>query len=495
MGSLWPHFYAYSFRFGWHPACCPWALNLPRCIRDSINGWIRCLAAYKGFTIEIILLLSAAMVFAVAQRPQAGHLRTMRQDMIGYLEGLSQQGDVLKIPLGIGTAYYLNHPDDIREVLVTQAQFFYKPSTIKYAASGLFGENLFTTDGTLWKVLRQTMQPAFQSQQIRDHAQIMIDATTEMVSQWQPDQTLELCQAMMDLTMGITSQAFFGVDLRERQEAKDIVRFIQRFNQRISGIPVPAWLPLPAIREMKRHIAATARLLDPLIEARRHSTDGYTDILAMLVAAQAADSTGLITNQQVRNEVMNLFAAGYEVTANSLAFAFYLIDQHPAVETRLRAEINQVLGNRSITFNDLANMPYLDCVLKESMRLLPVTAVFARQAIQTVTWADRSIPKKAVVLISPWTLHRRSDIYPEPLKFNPERFRDRSQIPTFAYLPFSGGTRICIGQAFAMTQMRINLATILQHYHLSTAPSYVMRPYFSFNTRPKDGLPVQLEKI
>ncbi|WP_031294099.1 cytochrome P450 [Leptolyngbya sp. Heron Island J] len=437
------------------------------------------------------------MVSATAQRPQAGHLRAMRQDMIGYLEGLSQQGDFLKIPLGLGTAYYLNHPDDIREVLVTQAELFHKPSTIKYAASGLFGENLFTTDGRLWKVLRQTMQPAFQSQQIRDHAQIMIDETAKMVSQWHSGQMIEICQAMMDLTMGITSQAFFGVDLRDRPEAKNIVRFIELFNQRISGIPVPAWVPLPATREMKTQIAQAAQLFDALINERRHTSRIYTDILAMLVAAQASDTTGLITDQQVRNEVMNLFAAGYEVTANSLAFALHLIDQYPTVETRLRAEIDQILGNRAITFEDLTNMPYLECVLKESMRLMPVTAVFARQATQTVTWADRTIPKNAAVLISPWTLHRRSDIYPDSLTFDPDRFdiSGRSQMPKFAYLPFSGGTRICIGQAFAMTQMRINLATILQRYRLSTTPDYVMQPYFSFNTRPQDGLPMQLQTI
>ncbi|MEM8642308.1 MAG: cytochrome P450 [Cyanobacteria bacterium P01_G01_bin.54] len=432
-----------------------------------------------------------------ADRPSIGHFRAMRQDMIGYLEGLSQQGDFLKIPLGLGNAYYLNHPDDIRQVLVTQSESFQKPFTVKYAARGLFGENLFTTDGRLWQVLRQTMQPAFQSQQIRDHAQIMIDATHELVNQWQPGQTVEICQAMMDLTMGITSQAFFGVDLRDRPEAKGLVRFIELFNQRISGIPVPAWLPLPATREMKQQIHQTQQLLSPLIAERRHATQTKTDILAMLLAAQAADRTGLITDQQVCNEVMNLFAAGYEVTANSLAFAFYLIHQHPAVEAQLRTEMEQVLGDRPIRFEDLSKLPYLEAVLKESMRLLPVTAVFARQATQTVAWGDRTLPQNSTVLMAPWTLHRRADIYPEPLRFNPERFAvgQRAQIPKFAYLPFSGGPRICIGQAFALTQMRLNLATILQQYRLSTAPDYVMEPYFSFNTRPKGGLPIRLERV
>ncbi|MEO1400299.1 MAG: cytochrome P450 [Cyanobacteria bacterium J06635_1] len=436
------------------------------------------------------------MVVATAKRPQAGHLRAMRQDMIGYLETLAQQGDFLKIPLGLGTGYYLNHPNDIREVLVRQAQFFHKPFTVKYAAKGLFGENMFTADGRLWEVVRQTLQPAFHSQQIRDHAQIMIQATTEMVDSWQPGQTLEMCQALMDLTMGITSQAFFGVDLRNHPAAHGLVRFIELFNRRISGLPVPGWLPLPSTLEMKRQVAETEQLLSPLIAERRTETKPYTDILAMLVRAQVKDDTGLLTEHQVRNEVMNLFAAGYEVTANSLAFALYLIHQHPAVETRLCSEINQVLADRPVTFDDLAQMPYLESVLQESMRLLPVNTVFARQSIQKVTWADRSIPKNATILLSPWTLHRRADIFPDPLTFNPDRFAssNRSQIRKFAYLPFSGGPRICIGQAFAMTQMRINLATILQRYRLSTAPDYALKPYFSFNTRPEGGLPMRVER-
>ena len=437
------------------------------------------------------------MVIATAQSPKFGHARAMRQNMIGYLEDLSQQGDCLKIPLLMAQGYYLNHPDDIRQVLVAQANCFQKPFTVKYAAKGLFGENIFTTDGKLWEVLRQTLQPAFQSQQIRNHTQIMIQASLELVDQWKPGQTIEICQAMMDLTMGITTQAFFGVDLRDREEARDLVRFIELFNQRISGLPIPGWLPLPSTLEMKHHIVKTDRLLSPLIVKRRESKGTYTDILAMLLNAQASDKTGLITDQQIRNEVMNLFAAGYEVTGNSLAFALYLIHKHPLVEARLRAEIDQVIGNRPITFDDLAQMPYLECVLKESMRLLPVNTVFGRQSTTNVTWADRSIPKNSFIMISPWTLHRRADIFADPLTFNPDRFevKVRSQIPKFAYLPFGGGHRICLGQAFAMTQMRINLATILQRYRLKTAPDYKLEPYFSFNTRPKNGLPMQLKKV
>jgi cytochrome P450 len=209
---------------------------------------------------------------------------------------------------------------------------------------------------------------------------------------------------------------------------------------------------------------------------------------------------------------MNLFAAGYEVTAHTLAFTLYLISQHPEVEARLLEEIDRVLGQRAITqgvapavgcptgcraiaISDLEQMPYLEMVLKESMRLLPVTTVVPRQAVENVVLNGYTLPKNSIVLFAPWTLHRCPEYFPNPLGFDPERFhRDRiGKIPKFAYLPFSAGPRICIGNALAMMQMRINIATILQNYRLTVAPGYHFEPFYSFNTRPKNGLPMSVE--
>jgi cytochrome P450 len=311
-------------------------------------------------------------------------------------------------------------------------------------------------------------------------------------------------QAMMDLTLGITTKALFGRDLRNETEGQAIVRFIELFSQRLNGFPVPSWVPIPSNWEIKRLIAASDRFFSPLIEERCQSVEEHDDVLSMLIQAQAADTTGLLTNQQIRNEVMNLFAAGYEVTAHTLAFTLYLISQHPDVETRLFDEIDRVVGQRAITqgvapkaitIPDLEQMPYLEMVLKESMRLLPVTTLLSRQALESVVLNGYTLPKNSVVLFAPWTLHRCSEYFPNPLSFDPERFhRDRKdKIPKFAYLPFSAGPRICIGNALAMMQMRINLATILQSYRLTVAPEYQFEPFYSFNTRPKNGLPMTVE--
>ncbi|GAA6623446.1 cytochrome P450 [Scytonema sp. NUACC26] len=422
-----------------------------------------------------------------------GHMGAMREDMIRYLEHLAGQGNFLRIPLGfLGSAYFVNSPDLVQEILLKQSKKFQKPFTIKYTAKEFFGENLFTSDGELWQALRATIQPAFHAQRINAYADTMVNYTKAMVSQWQPGQVIDIPKAMMDLTLGITTKALFGQDLRDDVAGQAIIRFIELFSQRISGLPVPAWLPIPSNWEIKRLIAVGERHLSPLIAERRKSSEKHDDVLSVLIQAQAVDTTGLLSDRQIRNEVTNLFAAGYEVTAHTLAFTLYLISQHPEVEARLLEEIDRVLGQRAFATSDLEQMPYLEMVLKESMRLLPVTTVVSRQAVENVVLQGYTLPKNSVVLIAPWTLHRSPEYFPNPLDFNPERFhRDRQdKIPKFAYLPFSGGPRICIGNAFAMMQMRINLATILQNYRLAIAPGYQFETFYRFNTRLKNGLPM-----
>ncbi|BAZ10146.1 cytochrome P450 [Calothrix sp. NIES-4071] len=421
------------------------------------------------------------------------HRSAMSQDILGYLENLAQQGDFLRIPLGLlGSAYFVNHPDLAQQVLLKQTKKFQKPFTVKYTAKGIFGENLFTSDGELWQVLRSIISPAFNAQRFDAYASIMTDYTTAMISQWRTGEVIDIPTAMMDLTLGITTKAFFGQDLRDNQIGQAIIGFIELFSQRISSFPVPSWVPIKSNLEMKRLFTLIDNHVSSIIVKRRRSGEDYGDVLSMLIKAQASDTTGLLTDKQVRNEVLNLFAAGYEVTAHSLAFTFYLISQHPEVEARLLDEINQV-GEKPITISDLNQMPYLEMVLKESMRLLPVTAVVSRQATENVVINEYTIPKNSLVLIAPWTLHRRSDYFPEPLRFNPDRFHQyKDNIPKFAYLPFSGGSRICIGNAFAMMQMRINIAMILQRFKLTVPFDYELQPFFNFNTRPKNGLPMTI---
>ena len=442
----------------------------------------------------------------LAQTPNGqihrGHAAAMSHDMLGYLETAAAQGDFLKIPLPLTPAYFINHPDLIEAVMVKQSRSFHKPFTLKYTANQIFGDNLFTSDGELWRVLRSMLQPGFSVERLQNHGKTMVDFTSQLLDTWQAGDTVEMTTALMELTLQTTTHSFFGIDLSQyssthvsyTSSGQDLIRFIEVFFKRISSFPLPAWVPVPTNRELKRLIQRRNDFFFPIIEQRRASGEDRGDVLSMLIKAQAADTTGYITDLQVCNEVSNLFAAGYEVTAYSLVFTLYLISQHPEVEAKVMEEVDRVVGQRQITVDDLDDLPYLERVLKESMRLFPVTALVSRQAIAPVTLQGQDLPKNSLILIAPWTLHRRPDLYPNPLQFDPERFAPSQQgdRPKMAYLPFSGGPRACIGQGFAMMQMRINLAMLLQRYHFSPIPGYEFEPAFNFNTRPKNGLPMTL---
>lgn len=427
-----------------------------------------------------------------------GHVKALQDDLLGCVEHWASQGDFLKVSLPLVPNYFINHPDLVQEVMVRQSRSFHKPFGVKYTANQLFGDNLFTSDGDLWKLLRTTLQPGFSVDRLRNYSRTMVDYSRQIMADWQHGSSVDLCKAMGEVTLRTSTRCFFGLDLYSSQAGEDLLRFTEVFFKRISSIPVPAWVPIPSNLELKRLIRGRDEFFLPIIEERRQSGEDLGDVMSMLIQAQAADTTGKITDEQVCNEVSNLFAAGYELIAYSLAFTFYLISQHPEVEAQLLAEIDRVLGDREITVDDLEQMPYLEQVLKESMRLLPGVAITARQAIEPVTIGGYDLPKNSMVLISPWALHRRADLYPDPLQFDPDRFSEARQaahpIPSFSHLTFAAGPRACIGKAFAMMQMRINLAMILQRFKLTPVEGYEFEPMFQFNTRPKNGMPMRLHR-
>jgi cytochrome P450 len=413
--------------------------------------------------------------------------------MIGYLEHIAKQGDLVRIPLlGPIYGYFLNDPDLIRVVLVTDADRYHKPSNVKNAAKSMEIENVFTTDGEVWRALRKVMQPAFRAHRINEYATIMANDSEEMVARWQNGQLLDIPAEMMDLTLGTTTRALFGADMRGEEAAAAIVRFIELFYNRISSLPIPGWLPTAANREMRRQLDIIEAWLSPMIAERKAQVEPSDDVLSLLIEAQKVDSSGVLTDHQVRTEIMNLFVAGYEVVAHTLAFTLYLVAQHPLVEERILAELDAALGGRPVTLETSSRLHYLELVIKESMRLLPVTTVLTRQSATPVRLAGYMLPKNRLIFFAPWTLHRNAEYFPDPLAFKPERFDPEhgQPIPKYGYLPFGGGRRICLGNAFAMLQMRINLATIWQHAHLEVAPGYEFQPLYAFNTRPKEGLPM-----
>ena len=421
------------------------------------------------------------------------HLQAPQKNLLNYLDYLATQGDIVQLGFGGFKAVYLNHPDYIQQVLVTQASKFQKPQNIKKAVADLLGYNLFSADGDVWRVLRKSLQPAFHMQRISEYLDLMVDYTDEMIKQWSDNDPVNIPDLMMDLTLGITTKALFDVDLRDDAIGQQIIRFIELFNERIiNPMPLPLWIPTQANREIKECVQIAKDYLLPVIEERRKSGDDRGDLLSMLLIAQREDDTGILTDAQVFNEISNIFAAGYEGVAHTMAFTLYLISQHPLVETKLIEELDAEIGKRRLRIDDLEHLPYLEQVIKEAMRLYPVTALVGRQAIEDVQVGDYVIPKGAQILIAPWTLHHRADIFPVPERFDPDRFSPEraDAIPKHAYIPFSTGPRICLGSAFTMLQLWSNLATIYQRYRLSTEPNHKLELTWRFNTRPANGLPM-----
>lgn len=424
------------------------------------------------------------------------HLRAPNEDLISYVTHLASQGDIVRVgPGGRFAIYFVNHPDYVQQILVTQAKMFHKPTAIKKAVSNLLGTaNVFSSDDDVWRALRKAVSPAFHMQRISSYLAMIADMAGGMVAGWQDGQTLDVPAAMMDLTMGVTSRTLFDIDLRDQKAGAAIIRFIERFNERItSPVPPPLWLPTQANREIKATLQIADDLILPIIAERRASGEDKGDVLSMLLIAQQNDESGILTDAQVAVEIQNLFAAGYEGTAHATAFALYFIAQHPAVEEKLLAEVDKATQGKPLTMDALQQMSYLQQVLNESMRLLPVTMVLGRQAIAEVQLGQYSLPQGAQVLISPWTLHRRQDIFPQPETFDPQRFAEGNDIPKHAYIPFSTGPRICLGNAFAELQMKATLATILQRYTLRLPADYTLKPVWRFNTRPEGALPMTLQ--
>jgi cytochrome P450 len=268
---------------------------------------------------------------------------------------------------------------------------------------------------------------------------------------------------------------------------------IDRFS---AVVQVPASWPTPRKRGFQRARARLDATIYALIEERRRSGDDRGDLLSMLLSAQDEDDGSFMTDLQVRDEVMSFFLAGHETTANALAWTWYLLAQHPDVYARLRDELQRVLAGRTPTFADLPDLPYTLQVLKESMRLYPPVWVLGRQATRAVALGDYDLPAGMVVTISPYTLHRRPDLFAHPDTFDPERFEPDAEklLPRNAYIPFADGPRVCIGNHFAQMEGQLILATLAQRVTLALAPGQHIEPEPLIALRPKGGIRMLVQR-
>ena len=429
-----------------------------------------------------------------------GSARELAHSWPGHSENCSREyGDIvfyrfLHVPI-----CQITHPDHIEYVLVRKAANFHK-SRDYGALRFVLGNGLLTNEGASWQKQRQLIQPAFRHENIAEYSEIMANSAAAHLARWQDGETRDLHQEMADLTLDIVTKSLFGTNLSHgaRGIGEEVAAVMERFFALAAmTFLLPEGFPIPKTPRVLRSKRNLDKVVLSIIRERRASKTSGNDLLQRLLDAR--DEHGeRMSDDQLREEVMTLFLAGHETTANALTWTWYLLAQNPETAAGLAAEIDAVLGGRAPTLADLPRLPYTEMVVKESMRLYPPAWGIGRRALQEFELGGYRIPAGTNVFIMQWLTHRDARFFPDPERFVPERWREdpvrKGKIPRFAYFPFAGGPRVCIGAGFAMMEATLLLATIAQRYRFSLAPDAVVTPLFSVTLRPKYGLPMRLHR-
>jgi cytochrome P450 len=421
-------------------------------------------------------------------------------DPLTFGLGVARQfGDIALYRLGPLHVYQLNHPELVRQILVERPENFHKARLIKRAFRPFAGEGLVTSDGALWKQQRKLMQPAFHHRQFAAYADVMVAHAAHMIDSFVDGERRDIGAEMTKLTLGIVVKSLFGADLppEASQVSRSMLSILDAANQRLSSVlRIPSWIPTRRNRRERRALAELDAMLQVLIRTRRASVESSDDLLSVLLTAVDEDSSARMSDQQLRDEMMTLFLAGHETTANALTWTFYLLSRHPEVETRLVDELQRVLAGRVPSMNDLPELPYTEMVFREALRLYPPAPGLAREPIEDVTIGGYNVPKGSLISANTYAIQRDSRFFADPERYDPDRFAPgwEERIPRYAYLPFGAGPRVCIGSGFAMMEARLILATVAQRYKLSLETDETIRPIQLVTLRPSRPVRMRLDR-
>lgn len=392
--------------------------------------------------------------------------------------------------------YVMRHPEHLEQVLVEKAKSFAKTHSAFAQLSQVLGDGLLTTDGDVWRRQRRLIQPAFSKKRLEGYAVAMAAESEAEAARWREGETRDLSVDMMELTLRIVCRTLFGHDARG--DAESVRRSMQAFQDSLIGLslPVPDWAS-PSKHRLRRATAALDAIIYRMIEERRAGGEPSDDLLSMLLAAKDDEGDGRgLSEREVRDQLVTLFLAGHETTANALTWTFYLLAEHPEVEARLHAELDAVLGGRTPTYADLAALPYTAQVFDEAMRLYPPVYMTARKAREDVDIGGWLVPEGSEVVLWTWHTHRDPRFWDEPWAFRPERF-DKVAVaarPKLAYAPFGAGPRACIGKVFAQIEGQLALATLASRWRPRLPQGYVAELHPRITLSPAGGLPVRLER-
>jgi cytochrome P450 len=405
-------------------------------------------------------------------------------------------GDIAHYKIGWNHIVFLNHPDYIREVLVVQNDNFVKERTVRRSKM-LLGEGMITAEGAQHRLQRQVAQPAFHRQRIPDYAATMVREAVRMRDSWRHGEERDIYIDMMHLTLKVVAETLFATELREEvHELADAINRIMGLYNFLVMLPVAEWLVHVRPPGLAAFVRARKRIdavVHRMIESHRRRQSDAGSLLDLMLAATPERTPA--SEKSLRDQVITIFLAGYETVANALSWTWFLLSQNPDCERRFHDEIDRELQGRVPSYADIPRLRYVEMVFSESMRLYPPAWAMGRYALRDFQLGDFFLPAKTTVLMSQFITHRDSRFFPDPLRFNPERFTAdaKARRTKFSYFPFGAGFRQCIGESFAWMEGMLLLATLAQKWKLKLIPNHLVEPEPLITLRPKYGMRMQVE--
>ncbi len=411
-------------------------------------------------------------------------------------ERFERYGDIYYAPFLGRDVYVLRHPEHIKEVLISQAASFGKPTSGLTASqlNKLLGNGLLNVNGDEWRRRRRLLQPAFRSERLRAYADTVVRHADEQVGRWRVGERIDLSAEMMHLTLRIVCKTLF--DHEVSSETDRVARAVASFRDAFGGVDafVPDWVPLPRKRRVLEARAEVDRIVYDLIDERSARGSGGEDLLSALIEAGQSEGEQALTRKELRDELLTLFIAGHETTSHALSWTFHLLMTHADEEARVCEEVQGF--ETSPGWDELDALPRTRQALEESMRLFPPAYAIARSATREVQLGGYAIPAGADVVMWIRHVHRDPRWHERPLRFDPDRFAPeaRRDMPTCAYLPFGAGQRTCIGKQFAMMEAQLILARVLRQWRFRPDPDHRVVPDHAVTMAPRGGLPVFLDR-
>jgi cytochrome P450 len=435
--------------------------------------------------------------------PLVGMVPKLVQDPLkSFSDAAQQYGDVVKMDIGPTNIFLLRHPDHVHQVLREKSANYVRGGGAWETLGLLFGNGLAVSEGEFWKRQRRLMQPQFHQKRLARTVPAMRSTIERELALWQDRadgaQRLDLVDEMKHLTMSVFLTAMFGTDITP-EDAKlageSISQSLSYVQARMLFHWLPSWMPLPGARKFHRAMRSLDRIVRGMI-ASHGDGSGADDLLSLLMTARSEDGE-VMSHDQVRDEIFTFFIAGYETTATAMMWTFYLLCQHPEVERRLRAEVNEVLGGRDPSYEDVAKLRYTSLVIHEAMRIYPPVWIIMRQSLEDDKIGKYFLPAGSLLVVLPHIVHRHPDFWSDPEVFKPERFAEMpvAQRHRRAYMPFGLGPHQCIGNHFALIEATLILAMAAQRYKMKLVPGFKVETKLVDTIRPVGGLPVTLERV